>query len=80
MVQQLIDRTDGVSAPDINQSQWSLLKLMDEEGRITPGYAGEEMDVSSSYVSKVLSDLEEMELVRKLHHGLYEIADGGEDA
>lgn len=77
MVQQLIDRTDGVSVADISRGQWAILELMDDEGRVTRAYAAEETDLSKTHVGTSLSKLQDRGLVEKVHTGLYELADGG---
>lgn len=58
-----------------------LLEILDmlEEGRCTPSYLADELDVSQEYVRDRLGDLKRLGLIEKVHRGLYEISENGGD-
>jgi Mn-dependent DtxR family transcriptional regulator len=49
------------------------------QGRCTPGYIAEELDVTPEYVRGRLGELKRLGLVEKVHRGLYELADESDD-
>lgn len=64
---------------DIDEEQFTETELgiidMLEEGRCTPAYIADELDVSQEYVRARLSELQRLGLIEKVHRGLYELAD-----
>ncbi len=53
------------------------LRIIDKlaEGRATPGYLAEELDLTPEYVRGRLKELTRLDLIRKVHRGLYELAE-----
>lgn len=51
------------------------LRIIDKlaEGRATPGYLAEELDLTPEYVRGRLKELTRLKLVQKVHRGLYEL-------
>lgn len=63
---------DVLNDDGLNKTDRRLLDLLDE-GRVTPTYASDELDVSREYVSERLKRFEEHGHVEKLARGLYEL-------
>jgi DNA-binding Lrp family transcriptional regulator len=65
----------GMLSPDqLNDTDERLLDLL-TEGRITPRYAADELEISRPYASSQLKRLVEHGHVEKIAPGLYELAD-----
>lgn len=65
----------GVLAPDdLNDTDTAVLDVL-REGRVTPQYAADQMDVSRTYASERLKRLVEHKHVEKIAPGLYELVD-----
>ena len=64
-----------VLTPDkLNSTDERLLDVL-EDGRVTPQYAADQLDVSRTYASERLKRLVEHGHVEKLAPGLYELVD-----
>jgi len=73
-----MDRSE-IDEEDFSPTELAILDKL-EEGRGTPAYLASELDREQPYIRNLLSDLVRLELVEKVHRGLYELAgDGGED-
>jgi len=79
MVLEVVHRTDDVSITDLNRGEIALLRLMEDEGRVTPSYAADQVELSSSYVHDSLNALQSKGLVERVSAGLYDIAGGEAD-
>lgn len=63
-----------IDKSDFTDAELRILHKL-EEGRATPGYLAEELDLTPEYVRGRISDLTRLGLIEKVHHGLYELAD-----
>jgi len=67
---------------DIDEEQFTDTELgivdMLAEGRCTPAYIAEELDVSQEYVRTRLKELVRLGLIEKVHRGLYELNEDAE--
>lgn len=68
-----MDRSD-IDESDYTETELRILDMLDE-GRCTPAYIAEELDVTKEYIRNRLGDLTRLGLVKKVHRGLYEIND-----
>lgn len=59
---------------DLNATDRKILAMM-EEGRITPPFVSEELDISREYASERLIRLKEHTHVTRISPGLYELVD-----
>ena len=68
---------------DIDESEYSKTELgmldMLEEGRCTPSYLADELDVTQVHVRNRLKELKRLGLVERVHRGLYEIKEENDD-
>lgn len=72
-------QSTGVLTPDdLNKTDSRVLGVL-ADGRVTPQYVAEELDVSRTYASERLKRLVEHGHVRKLASGLYELVDDPRD-
>lgn len=68
-------QSPGVLTPDdLNETDGKVLDVL-REGRVTPQYVADELDVSRTYASERLKRLVEHGHVAKLASGLYELVD-----
>jgi Mn-dependent DtxR family transcriptional regulator len=63
-----------IDESEFTETELGILDML-AEGRCTPAYIAEELDVSAEYVRGRLGDLKRLGLVEKVHRGLYELAD-----
>lgn len=70
----VMDRSE-IDESDFTDTELGILDML-EEGRCTPAYIAEELDVSQEYVRDRLRDLKRLGLVEQVHRGLYELARG----
>lgn len=68
-----MDRSE-IDEDDFTDTEVGILDML-EQGRCTPAYIAEELDVSQEYVRGRLGDLHRLGLVEKVHRGLYELAE-----
>jgi Mn-dependent DtxR family transcriptional regulator len=68
-----MDRSD-IDEDEFTETELNILEVL-EEGRATPGYIADRLDVTPEYVRGRLKELLRLELVRKVHRGLYELAE-----
>ncbi len=61
---------------EFTPTERGVLNLL-AEGRGSPAYLARELDVTQACIKDRLRDLTRLSLVRKVHHGLYEL-DGGQ--
>lgn len=59
---------------DLNQTDRRILDML-SEGRCTPNYIADELDLSRQHITNRLRRLEEHGLIKKVHRGLYELVD-----
>ncbi|XGI82756.1 winged helix-turn-helix domain-containing protein [Halorutilales archaeon Cl-col2-1] len=59
---------------DLNQTDRRILDML-SEGRCTPNYIADELDLSRQHITNRLRRLEEHGLIEKVHRGLYELVD-----
>lgn len=64
---------DEIDKSDFTDTEIGILEML-EDGRCTPAYIAEELDVTKEYVRARLKDLERLGLIEKRHRGLYELA------
>lgn len=64
---------------EFTETELAILDLL-EEGRGTPAYIADELDVTQEYVRSRLSDLKRLGLVRQVYRGLYELEEAEEEA
>lgn len=68
----VMDRSE-IDESDFTDTELGILDML-EEGRCTPAYIAEELEVSQEYVRDRLRDLKRLGLVEQVHRGLYELA------
>lgn len=51
---------------DLSEIEWRTLSLIREHGRLSQSEVGQELDIDGSTVSRIASNLEEKELIRRL--------------
>lgn len=59
---------------DFTETELGMLRML-SEGRCTPAYMAEELGVRQEYVRSRLSDLCRLGCVKRIHRGLYALAD-----
>lgn len=69
---QLVMERSEIDEDDFTATEIAILDML-EDGRCTPAYLAESIDVSQEYVRGRLSDLTRLGLVKKVHRGLYEL-------
>lgn len=75
--QLVMDRSD-IDEDEFTEAELAILDML-EEGRCTPSYIADQVDVTPEYVRDRLRDLKRLGLVKKVHRGLYEKAESGSD-
>lgn len=68
----LLMRRSEIDEEEFTETELDILKLL-EEGRCTPSYISSQLDVSQEYVRERLGELKRLQLVNKVHRGLYEL-------
>ena len=68
-----MDRSE-IDESEFTDTEIAILDML-EEGRCTPAYLADELDVTQEYVRNRLGDLKRLGLVTKVHRGLYELND-----
>ena len=68
----LVMERSEIDEDDFTATEIAILDML-EEGRCTPAYLAETIDVTQEYVRSRLSDLKRLGLVKKVHRGLYEL-------
>ena len=59
---------------ELSQTDEKIIEML-EEGRCTPNYIADELDLSRQHITNRLRRLEEHKLVEKVHRGLYELVE-----
>jgi len=72
MYELAMDRSD-IDESEFTETELGILDML-SEGRCTPAYIAEELDVSQEYVRDRLRDLKRLRLVEQVHRGLYELS------
>ncbi|APX98723.1 hypothetical protein BB347_18630 (plasmid) [Natronorubrum daqingense] len=72
-----MDRSE-IDEEEFTETEIGMLDML-EQGRCTPSYLADELDVSQEYVRGRLQDLKRLGLIKKVHRGLYEISEGADD-
>lgn len=72
----LMDRSE-IDEEQFTDTELGIIDML-AEGRCTPAYIADELDVTQEYVRNRLNDLQRLGLVRKVHRGLYELAEADE--
>lgn len=72
----VMDRSE-IDESEFTDTEIGILDML-EDGRCTPSYLADELEVSQEYVRDRLGDLKRLGLVEKVHRGLYEISEGDE--
>lgn len=73
----IMDRSE-IDEEEFTETEIGILDML-EDGRCTPSYLADELDVSQEYVRDRLGDLKRLGLIEKVHRGLYEISEGNND-
>ncbi len=73
----LVMGREEIDEDEFSDTELAILDQL-EEGRGTPSYIAEEIEKSQPYVRERLKELTRLEIVRKVHHGLYELAEENE--
>lgn len=68
-----MDRSE-IDEDEFTETELAILDML-EGGRCTPAYIASELDVTQEYVRGRISDLKRLSLVKKVHHGLYELSE-----
>lgn len=68
-----MDRSE-IDESEFTETELAILDML-EDGRCTPAYIADELDVTKEYVRGRLGDLKRLGLVEKVHRGLYELSD-----
>jgi len=63
---------EEIDESEFTETELGILRML-QEGRCTPAYIAEELDVSQEYVRGRLGELKRLGLVHDLHRGLYEL-------
>lgn len=66
-----MDQSD-IDDLDLTPTEEGIIEML-KEGRCTPSYLAEELDVTPEYVRGRLRDLYRLGAIEKVHRGLYEI-------
>lgn len=77
LVYELAMERSEIDEGELTETEKGILDML-AEGRCTPGYLAEELGVTPEYVRGRLKELLRLELVERVHHGLYELADAEE--
>lgn len=67
-----MDRSD-IDESEFTETELGILDML-SQGRCTPAYIADELDVSQEYVRDRLRDLKRLRLVEQVHRGLYELS------
>jgi len=67
----VMDREE-IDEDEFSDTELGILDML-EEGRCTPAYIADELDVTQEYVRERLAVLKRMGLISKVHRGLYEL-------
>lgn len=70
-----MDRSE-LDEDEFTETEIGILDML-EDGRCTPAFIAETLDVSQEYVRGRLGELKRLGLVEQVHRGLYELNDGG---
>lgn len=73
MYELVMDRSE-IDEDDFTDTELAILDML-ADGRCTPAYIAHELDVTQEYVRGRLGELKRLELVKKVHHGLYELSE-----
>jgi len=65
---------DEIDEDDFTETELGILEML-EEGRCTPAYLADELDVTQEYVRGRLAELKRLGLVHDVYRGLYELGD-----
>lgn len=68
-----MDRSE-IDEEEFTETELAILDLL-SEGRCTPAYLSDELDVSQPYVRERLRELKRLGLVDTVYRGLYELAE-----
>lgn len=63
-----------VDSEEFTETERGMLRML-AEGRCTPAYMAEELDVRQEYVRNRLGDLRRLGCVERVYRGLYALAD-----
>lgn len=63
-----------VDSEEFTETERGMLRML-SEGRCTPAYMAEELDVRQEYVRNRLGDLRRLGCVERVHRGLYTLTD-----
>lgn len=63
-----------VDSEEFTETERGMLRML-AEGRCTPAYMAEELDVRQEYVRNRLGDLRRLGRVERVYRGLYALAD-----
>lgn len=74
LVYQLAMDRSEIDEGDFTETELDILDML-AEGRCTPAYIAHELGVTQEYVRGRLGELKRLDLVEKVHHGLYELSD-----
>jgi Mn-dependent DtxR family transcriptional regulator len=72
-----MDRSD-IDESEFTETELGILDML-SQGRCTPAYIADELDVSQEYVRDRLRDLKRLGLVEQVHRGLYELSPSDEE-
>jgi len=70
----LVMERSEIDESEFTDTELGILDMLDE-GRCTPAYIADELDVSQEYVRGRLGELKRLGLVEQVHRGLYELAE-----
>ena len=62
-----------LSPDDLNKTDQQIIEKL-QEGRVTPRFLADELDISRPYASERLKRFLEYDIVKRLAPGLYELA------
>ena len=60
---------------DFTDAERAILDML-SEGRCTPAFIADELDLSQEYVRERLRELKRLGVVEQVHRGLYELGEG----
>lgn len=63
-----------IDESDFSETELGILDMLDQ-GRCTPAFIAEELDVTQEYVRGRLGELKRLGLVTQVHRGLYELSE-----
>jgi predicted transcriptional regulator len=67
-------RESSMADIELSQTDENILDMLNE-GRCTPNYIADELDLSRQHITNRLRRLEEHDIITKVHRGLYELVD-----